>query len=414
MTAIVIGAGIGGLAMGIALKRAGVSVEIHEQSTALREVGAGISLWANALRCLDAVGAGDAVRRGGIAALTPSLYAADGTVLARPHASLAATLGTLALVIDRAELLRILAQAFGDGVTLGAACTGFDDDDRGVTARFADGRTARGDLLVGADGLHSIVRAQLHGDAPPRYAGHTAWRAVVRFPAPPANAGEFWGRGARFGWMPSTGGVYWYATQNAEEGGRSADGERAALLRLFGHWSHPIPALVEATADAAILRNDIYDRPPIARWGRGRVTLAGDAAHPMTPNLGQGACQAIEDAVVLANCVREILPPEGGSHENDKESETALRAYERLRAPRANAIVRQSRQIGWLGQLESPLLAGLRDRLVGLAPRLQTRALAAVIDVWPPATDSHGRDRPRMNADQPSATDEHGSTIGHR
>jgi 2-polyprenyl-6-methoxyphenol hydroxylase-like FAD-dependent oxidoreductase len=384
MQTLIIGGGIGGLAAGIALRRAGVDVAIFERSKELREVGAGISLWINALRFLDAVGVGADVRRRGVPVMTPNLYAADGTLLAHPHASLAASLDPLAIVIDRAELLRVLAQAFGAaGLTLGAACIRFDDDGNRVTAVFDDGRTARGRYLVGADGLHSVVRAQLHGAQPPRYAGHTAWRAVVPFGSPPSNAGEFWGRGARFGWMPSTGGVYWYATKNAPEGARSPDGERAELLRTFGSWVHPIPALIEATDDASILRNDLYDRPPIPRWGRGRVTLVGDAAHPMTPNLGQGACQAIEDAVVLAECLTRLVPPDGQWRPDP------LCEYELRRVARANTIVRQSRRIGWLGQLESPLLTNLRDRLVGIAPRLQARAMASLVDVWP-ATDGHG------------------------
>ncbi len=165
----------------------------------------------------------------------------------------------------------------------------------------ADGNEVEGDVLVGADGLHSVVRARLHGYKPPRYAGYTAWRAVITAPDVPLCPGESWGRGARFGHARVPGGrVYVYATRNAPEGVHGPGGELAELRRIFGAWHDPIPALLTAMEGADILRNDILDRPALRRWGTGRITLLGDAAHPMTPNLGQGACQALEDAVVLA------------------------------------------------------------------------------------------------------------------
>jgi 2-polyprenyl-6-methoxyphenol hydroxylase-like FAD-dependent oxidoreductase len=177
------------------------------------------------------------------------------------------------------------------------------------------------------------------------------------------------GRGARFGIVPmSRSRIYWFATENSAEGGRHAD-EKAALMRLFGGWHSPIPALIAATPGRDILRHDIYDRPVLRSWGAGRMTLLGDAAHPMTPNMGQGACQALEDAVVLAQCL-------AGAH----HIAAALRAYERLRIRRANGFVIRSRQVGMIGQLESPLAIRLRDAFVSrLSPRLQANQLARAI-----------------------------------
>jgi 2-polyprenyl-6-methoxyphenol hydroxylase-like FAD-dependent oxidoreductase len=240
--------------------------------------------------------------------------------------------------------------------------------------RFSDGREVCGAALIGADGIHSTVRAQLHGAREPRYAGYTAWRGVAPFAHPqlPIGVGiDTWGRGQRFGITHIGGGrVYWFATRNTAAGEEdAAGGRKAELLTRFHGWHEPIEAVIEATEGEAILRNDIYDRPPLRHWGTGRVTLLGDAAHPMTPNLGQGACQAIEDAVVLAACLRDgATIPE------------ALRSYESRRIPRTTAVTRRSRLTGWYGQRERPLECWLRDTLMQrLPPGLQRRQLETMI-----------------------------------
>jgi 2-polyprenyl-6-methoxyphenol hydroxylase-like FAD-dependent oxidoreductase len=278
------------------------------------------------------------------------------------------------VVIHRARLLDILRDALGaEHIRLGTRLVGFTQDAGGVAAMFEGGQQVRADLLVGADGINSTVRAQLFGAAPPRYAGYTAWRAVTAFDTERlhASAGETWGCGARFGIAPMAGGqVYWFATANQPAGAIVPAGQRKPhLLEHFRGWHAPIAALIESTDEAAILQHDIYDRPPLRRWGAGRAMLLGDAAHAMTPNLGQGACQALEDAVALADALRAHA-----------DIPAALRTYEARRAGRANAIVRQSRQVGQVGQWENRLACGVRDWLARrLLPALQGRQIATLV-----------------------------------
>ena len=257
--------------------------------------------------------------------------------------------------MHRAELLAILHQALDHvPITLSARCLKVTQNDQGVVAHFADGTEAEGDLLIGADGLRSKVRESLFGFAPPTYSGYTGWRAIIEFEHAKLTAGISIGRGAQVGQVPmSQNRVYWFATQNLPEGEAPLPGgDKQGLLDIFHDWHAPIPELIATIDEDALLRDDIYDRNPITEWGHGRVTLLGDAAHPMTPNMGQGACQALEDAVVLTHSVGSIDDPV-----------QALRTYEQRRIERANTMVRQSRVLGRILQLDNRGLCWLRDRV---------------------------------------------------
>lgn len=278
-----------------------------------------------------------------------------------PLRQLAARLGAPSVGVHRADLLALLAGTLADcPVELDARCIGFAQDDAEVTAHFADGRTAASAALIGADGLYSAIRTQLVGRRRPRYAGYTCWRGVAAFEheaVSPGIASETLGYGTRFGMLPiGRGRVYWYATANAREGGEDhREGRKRTVLDLFGRFRPPIVSLIETTEEAAILRHDIYDRPLVRRWGDGRVTLLGDAAHPPTPNLGQGACQAIEDALVLARCLRE-----GRRLDEGNGISAALRAYEAHRRARTAGIIRQSYRLGAVLQWRNPVAYALR------------------------------------------------------
>src|SRR5579884_3885297 len=371
MRALVSGGGIGGLVTAIALRRQGMDVVVAERSADLRAEGAGLTLWINAMKALRRVGVADAVAAVGEPALDGDVTTAGGKTLTRTLArELVARYGEMVVAVHRADLQRGLLEAAGDGVVrAGVEVVDFEQDAEGVNVRFADGSEERAEVLIGADGLRSAVRRRLHPESVPRYAGYTAWRGVNSFTGDVA-AIESWGRGERFGLVPlGHGNLYWFATANAPEHSQAPGGNRAELLRRFGRWHAPVPAVIEQTPESAILRNDIYDIKPLSTWSNGRVTLLGDAAHAMTPNLGQGACQAIEDAVVLADCLA-----------HDRDAIEALRAYERARIPRTAMIIERSRRLGQVGQLQNPVATWLRDTLMAaLPPRSQLRQIAPIV-----------------------------------
>ncbi|PPK68911.1 FAD-dependent monooxygenase [Actinokineospora auranticolor] len=360
-TAAVVGGGIAGLTTAIGLVRRGWDVEVHERAAEFTEVGAGISLWANALRALDVLGLGDQVRARGA-------YSGQGGFRDRKGRWLARGAGgpDELVMLHRAELLDVLLAAVPDGVLRPGSPA--------ADVRVVDGKPVLNgreyDLLVGADGLRSTVRAALWPDAPsPRYSGHTAWRTIVPAAGLPAVAGsETWGDRQVFGVFPmSDDRVYVYAAAVLPADTRFPHSELDELRRRFADWPDPVPAVL-AAATAAV-RHDLYYLPDLPTYARGPVALVGDAAHAMTPNLGQGGCQAIEDAVTLA-------------------ATADLRRYDALRRPRSQSIARRSRTAGRLAHAGAA--APLRDAALRLLPpALFRRQLASVLD-WPPTTPRPG------------------------
>jgi 2-polyprenyl-6-methoxyphenol hydroxylase-like FAD-dependent oxidoreductase len=353
---VIVGAGVGGLCAAIALRRSGLEVVVLEQAAELREVGAGILLWPSAMRVLRRLEVGAAVEDAGAvaagAALRSSRGAPLGAGLAGEDVAGFDTPMVVVVVVHRGLLQTILLAALdGHVLRLGARCVGIAQDARGATVSLADGSTEHGDLVVGADGLNSQVRTVLVGDGPPRYSGYTSWRGIVpldRSLTDRLRPGESWGRGCLFG-MAMLGGsqAYWWASARTGEGlGGSAAEEKAAVERRFEVWHEPIPELIDATLEQAIVRTRQYDRPPLRRWSAGRVGLLGDAAHPMLASLGQGACQASQDAAALGAL--------------------ALRAYGARRAPHAAAVARRAHRVARLAHLRHPLAVAARDTILRL------------------------------------------------
>jgi len=273
------------------------------------------------------------------------------------------------MVVRRADLQKALYAALPDDVVhLSANCAAFEQDDTGVSLYLEDGRCERGSLLIGADGIRSMTRAQQIGATKLRYSGYKSWRAVVFFDdssLPPGIWWLYWGKGARFGVSHvGSGYVYWYAMVNAPEGSTDEDvGRKQRVLERFKNWSHPIEALIEATPAAAILRNDLHDLPPLQRWGEGRVTLLGDAAHPTTPNMGQGACQALEDSLTIA----KYLARTNGLSDS-KGILSSLRSYEAHRRPYTARITNLSWSIGAVGQWENSWACTIRNAALRVLP----------------------------------------------
>jgi 2-polyprenyl-6-methoxyphenol hydroxylase-like FAD-dependent oxidoreductase len=391
----IIGGGIGGLTTAIALRHFGFSPEIYEQAPALLDVGAAIAIWPNALRVLQKLDLAEKVLEKAGRIVDIQWRDLAGRVINQVSLhDFSERQSIPAVALHRADLQLILVNALPvNSIHLGSSLLEQTQINDSVIAHLANGSVFEADLLVAADGIHSMVRAKLLNDAPPIYRGYAVWRGISpNAPAsiPTATAIEFLGGGKRFGLGPiGHGRVGWWATANAantslkvEE--RSADrttwkqGEsvgplkdrnaKGELLRLFDGWHRPILQLIEATPSASILKTGAFDRNANKRWGNNRVTLLGDAIHPTTPNLGQGGCMAIEDAMILARCFQQY-----------GLELTALRRYEQLRYKRTSALTRYSRQYGAIGQWENIWLRGARRSFLSLIPESIVRRLMQVV-----------------------------------
>jgi 2-polyprenyl-6-methoxyphenol hydroxylase-like FAD-dependent oxidoreductase len=259
--------------------------------------------------------------------------------------------------VNRAELLPALAEALPEGtIQPSSEFASYEQDGGGVTVRLADGREERCAVLLGADGINSSVRRQILGGLePPRYSGYTIWQGIItKASTELAPLGDFplvYGPGLRFCYYRvDDDRLYWFAVANAEEGGKDGPGLKEKLTEMFKGWMPPVETIIEATDEEVIHRRDLYDRDPITTWGEGRVTLIGDAAHPMTFDIGQGAGQGIEDAVVLKRCLTET-----------DDLVAALRSYEKLRQPRTAHMQKLSRNVGKWGRWKHPVAVTVRN-----------------------------------------------------
>jgi len=366
--AIVIGAGIGGLAAACALSRTGWSVTVYEKATVLAEVGAGLSMAPNAVRAMEWLGLGDRMRAKaqgqGIGVRTRS-----GRWLVRLEgAELAARYGNAMYAMHRAELHRMLYETASADCTVhtGHRAISIDPVAPSAILRNTDGPVvASADLLVLADGVHSRLRSLLFPDHPgAAYAGYVCWRGIAPAVfadvlADPPVWTDSWGRGTRFGSAQlADGRVFWYGSAAGDEGAYARD-TLDDVARRFRGWHEPIPQLIASSRASALLRNDIYYvRTPVPSFTVGNTVLLGDAAHAVTPDIGQGACLAIEDAVVLAAVT--------AAHD---DLAAGLTEYDRVRRPRTQKLAKISGNSARVQQAGHPITAGLRDLAVYLMPR---------------------------------------------
>jgi salicylate hydroxylase len=357
----IVGGGIGGLAAALALHRRGVEVAVYEKSARISEIGAGITMSPNALKALRALElerqavsigyqADDSVIRSWRSGRVITRQKRSGNVVERFGASF--------LTIHRADLLEIIAGAVPERlIHLGAECVGVAADN--AVARFADGREVEADVVIGADGIHSTVRESLFGPDAPHFTGCVCWRGLVPIDAlpPGSRATEM------TSWWGPHGHVVHYRVRRGElinfvahidsdawtEESWTRECDRAELMTTYARWNESLLRLFESSE--RYYKWALYDRDPLAAWGKGPVSLLGDAAHPMLPYLGQGACMAIEDGCVLADLVART----------PDDPVRALRDYERLRAPRTRQAQLGSRHRAKENHLASPLARLMRD-----------------------------------------------------
>lgn len=377
MRIVIVGAGIGGLIAAAALASDGHEVVVYEQRARPGAVGAGLTLFGNAFAALDAIGLGDLVRSvstDAIAQLRGGIRRPSGRWLMSVPGSAVSHLRSL----HRADLHEALAGALPPGVLRAGHRAVVDAG--GAPVVSVAGKSETADLVIAADGLRSDARSRWGLDRGVRYAGYTAWRGVASSPVDLRGvAGETWGAGARFGIVPlPEDRTYWFATTSVPERTNIAD-NRAALAATFGAWHPPVGACLDATPPDAILRHDIYDlmRVP-GSFVRHRGVLLGDCAHAMTPDLGQGAGQAIEDAATLVIVLRDAV--------GEAALTTALARYDRLRRKRTSVLWRQSRLAGRVAQASGALTAGARDAALAMVPSSLFERVSARAQHWSPPT----------------------------
>ena len=353
--AIIVGGGIGGLATAIALNKIGFDYIVLEQSPQISEVGTGISIWNNGIHCLSELGVEDKFREKAVFTDKAIVQDHQGKVLTKMNfLNSPCQFKILFSAIHRADLINILLQHIPpEKILLNNKVQSFVEDSKGVTVKLNSNKELRGDLLIGADGLHSVIRKNLKDERTPRYAGYTCWRGLITIDhkSLPTEIGTLgMGPGSMCGsaWLQNEK-LFWFAAVSKPPN-PSKELKIDSLKEAFSIWPQSIREIINRTPVSSIIRNDILDLPPKKGWGKGFCTLLGDAAHPTTPNLAQGGGMALEDAIELAHSLLKY-----------SDIQQALRIFEKKRYARTANIVRNSRFFGEMSQWRHPLLVKIRN-----------------------------------------------------
>ncbi|MEM7797235.1 MAG: FAD-dependent urate hydroxylase HpxO [Cyanobacteria bacterium P01_C01_bin.118] len=340
---IVVGAGMGGLTTALAMQQAGYEVEVYDRVSALRPAGAGISLWSNGVKVLNRLGLGhDIASIGGPMEQMAYYGGKTGELLTRFSLSpLVEQVGQAPYPVARTDLQQMLLSAFGaDRVQLNKRCVAIEQTADSATAIFEDGHQATGDIVVGADGTHSVIRTQVLGQPTERrYVGYVNWNGLVPVSddLAPANSWDIYvADGQRASVMPvGDNRFYFFLDVPLPKGAdNNPDTYRQELLAHFAGWAQPVQTLIQRLDPDKTNRVEIHDIEPLKTLVKGRVALIGDAAHSTAPDLGQGGCQAMEDAWTLANYL----------FTTNISVADALRRYEENRLERVTQIVLKARK----------------------------------------------------------------------
>jgi 2-polyprenyl-6-methoxyphenol hydroxylase-like FAD-dependent oxidoreductase len=350
----VIGGGIAGLTFARCLSTEKYEIHVFEKKETFGEIGAAISVFPNALCVMDELGLLNEILGNSGQFKTVYLKTDKGTNLSKSEPKSDYPV----ICIHRAELHRILLNNIDAILHQNYGLKTLTQLENGqIALMFDNEKEFIVDSVIGADGIHSVVRKYVINDGEPVFRGYNIWRGVVKTNFDIGYASETFGKGKRVGIVPIKDGVYgWWATCNEEfMQDDSPEGTREKLNRLFGNWHHPIPTLIDETE--TILKNSLIDRIPVKGWTKGNVTMIGDAAHPTTPNLGQGGCMAIEGAYILAKSIQK-----------HGLNARAYQRYEELQFPRSKTIVNESLKLGKMGQLSNPILILLRNFMFKILP----------------------------------------------
>ena len=364
MKVIIIGGGIGGLSLAIALQRKKIPFEVYEATPVLQEAGAGIWLGGNAMNALDALGVGDIIKQKSNRLGKVFIKSQSGKVLQTVDCDiLEKKYGNATYGIHRATLQLTLAACLNQTINTGHRLSSIQQLDDKVEAVFENGNVAVGDIIVGADGIRSVVREQYVTRANYRYSGQTCWRAIIDTQLPPEEfsvGAEVWGNkgGLRASYTQLGGNqVYFWTTMKIAAGIHVKNEDALALIQKeLTPFSGYMQQIIRMIQPERLIHSDLFDMQPIKKWYHNRIVLLGDAAHATTPNLGQGASQAIEDAWVLADNIAKY------------DYTNAFANYQQKRITRATKVVNTSYQLAQLTNLGGPFFSTIKSALLTLTP----------------------------------------------
>lgn len=356
------GAGIAGLTTAIALNQIGIYPHIYEAAPTLAPVGAGLGLAANAMKAFQMLGIGQEVISKGRFLDALNIYDHHGNLLNHTDSrKFSQKYGQDNFCIHRADLHQLLISYIDpEFIHTGKQLKQLEINGQSQRLYFADGTRQETDYLIAADGINSVIRQHLLPGITPRYSGYTCWRAVIPDVTDYQEAAEYWGPAGRFGMVPLPGNrLYWFCCINSGPDESTMKTMTSEMLQArFSNYPKPVRMALKNASDAKLIWGDIQDLPPLKQFSFGNIVLIGDAAHATTPNMGQGACQAIEDAVILAQEMEKTNNPA-----------TAFKSFEKRRIKRTHEIIRNSEMIGKVAQLENPYLIIIRNLLMKNLPK---------------------------------------------